>query len=57
MRTFRISAMLLALIFTALAAGCGNKGDLVKPTPPAGTQQPQTPPAPVDKPAQDSGQH
>lgn len=37
------------VLIALLLAGCGNKGDLVKPAPPA-----QPAPAP---PAQDAGQH
>jgi hypothetical protein len=58
MRTFRPAVVLIPLLF-ALLAGCGNKGDLVKPTPPAGTQPPATS-MPAPTPAQtppESGQH
>jgi predicted small lipoprotein YifL len=54
MRTIRPAIMLIPLLLVLLC-GCGNKGDLVKPTPPADAQ-----PSPAPTHAQtppDSGQH
>ena len=54
MRTIRPAVLLIPLLL-ALLCGCGNKGDLVKPTPPADAQ-----PSPASTPAEnppDSGQH
>ncbi|HKE48293.1 MAG TPA: lipoprotein [Rhodanobacteraceae bacterium] len=56
MRTVRFSILLAALAAALALAACGNKGDLVKPTPkmpPATTTTPDTPP----KPAQDTEGH
>ena len=50
MRTIRPSTLLIPLLL-ALLCGCGNKGDLVKPTPPADAE-----PTPAQTPP-DSGQH
>jgi len=51
MRTLRPAVLLIPLLL-ALLCGCGNKGDLVKPTPPPGTQ----PATPAQTPP-DAGQH
>ncbi|MGH8171611.1 MAG: LPS translocon maturation chaperone LptM [Rhodanobacteraceae bacterium] len=51
MRTIRTAALLIPLL--ALIAGCGNKGDLVKPTPPVQTETAPTP----EQTAPDAGQH
>jgi predicted small lipoprotein YifL len=40
-------ARLLAIVVTALAAGCGNKGPLVVPGVPAGTAWPYPSPKPA----------
>lgn len=46
MRNIRPFAYAIAAVIAAMIAACGNKGDLVKPTPPA-TQQPPSPDAPA----------
>jgi len=51
MRTLRPAVLLIPLLL-ALLCGCGNKGDLVKPTPPPGTQPATPAPTPPD-----AGQH
>ena len=51
MRTLRPAVLLIPLVL-ALLSGVGNKGDLVKPTPPPGTQ----PATPAQTPP-DAGQH
>lgn len=67
MRVSRLFALLLPLMIAAALTACGNKGDLVKPTPstlppPTPTDQPTTPAQPsandtTPKPAADSGGH
>jgi predicted small lipoprotein YifL len=66
MRLSRLPAVLLPLLLSSALSACGNKGNLVKPTPsalppPEKTDSTQTPPStPPDaeqKPAQDSGGH
>jgi len=51
MRMFRL---LFPLALAAVVAACGNKGDLVKPTPSTGTPPPA---APASQSPQDSAQH
>ncbi len=63
MRMLRLSALLVSLALASALSACGNKGNLVKPTPatippPEKTDSSQTPTATdADKPAQDSGGH
>lgn len=70
MRMFHPSVVLVLLMSVASLTACGNKGNLVKPTPPATEETPDTKPdasdaaqkprAPEDaaqKTAQDSGGH
>jgi predicted small lipoprotein YifL len=45
MRLLRLFAVLLSMTLASVLVACGNKGDLVKPTPPA-DQQPATPATP-----------
>ena len=54
MRTVRFSILLAALAAVLSLAACGNKGDLVKPTP---KQESATTPDTTPKPAQDAGGH
>ena len=55
MRTIRPAVLLIPLLL-ALLCGCGNKGDLVKPTPPAPPADAQPSPTPAQNPP-DAGQH
>ena len=49
-------SLLPILLLAAMLSACGNKGDLVKPTPPATHKQSDaTPPAPAA--TQDPAQH
>jgi putative lipoprotein len=57
MRSFRPYFIFISLAIALLLSACGNKGDLVKPTPPATQQQPAAPDAATPKPAQDPAQH
>jgi len=58
MRVPRPYSVLVPLILAALLSSCGNKGDLVRPTPPADQQQkPAAPDAAKPEPTQDATQH
>jgi predicted small lipoprotein YifL len=59
-----LAFVVAALVASALLSACGNKGDLVRPTPstlpPPQTSTPEAPVPPPDapaKPAQDSNGH
>ena len=55
MKTFRSALLFLAVVVAVLCvAACGNKGDLVKPTPSTDTPPPA---APASQSPQDSAQH
>jgi len=52
MRKTGLLVLLIPLVLAACLSACGNKGDLVKPTPPAPKPDATTPPA-----TQDPAQH
>ncbi len=70
MRMLRLTTALLPLMLAGTLSACGNKGDLVRPTPPP-DQKPATQPQPAasdttpkppesgttPNPVQDSGRH
>jgi predicted small lipoprotein YifL len=57
MRSFRPYFIFVSLILVLALSACGNKGDLVKPTPPATPTPPAAPDTATPTPAQDPAQH